>query len=156
MAQPSLLQRLARQWESPPTWLLMFLILAYAQSRLLPLWPLGATGRAAGAVLILAGLAIFALALREFLRLRTTVLPRERPTALIDRGIYRWSRNPIYLADAMILAGAALWWDAGGLVLVPLFAAVIARRFIVGEEAVMRERFGAAYEAYAARVRRWI
>jgi protein-S-isoprenylcysteine O-methyltransferase Ste14 len=92
----------------------------------------------------------------QFRRHRTTVLPRETPEAMIQTGIYRWSRNPIYLADAMILAGIALRWDAASLLLVPLFMAMIQVRFINGEEAVMRQRFGATYEAYAVRVRRWL
>jgi protein-S-isoprenylcysteine O-methyltransferase Ste14 len=154
--QTSLVTRLARQWESPPTWLGLFLALALAQSRLLPLLPLGVPGRVFGAVLIAAGMAVFLMALAEFRRHRTTVFPRETPSALIDGGIYRWSRNPIYLADALILSGFALWWDAASLLLVPLFMAVIRTRFIAGEETVMRARFGAAYEGYATRVRRWL
>jgi len=148
--------RLLRQWESPPTWLALFLGLAWVQSRVLPLFDAGPVGRIAGAVLIASGLGVMLLAATQFLRHRTTVLPRETPSAMIDSGIYRLSRNPIYLADALILAGAALRWDAGGLILVPLFMAIIRNRFILGEEAGLRARFGPAFEAYAARTRRWI
>lgn len=148
--------RLLRQWESPPTWLLLFLGLAALQARFLPLFDAGRAGRISGAVLIVAGLAIFFAALLQFRRHATTVLPRETPAAMIDSGIYRLSRNPIYLADAMVLAGAALWWDGGGLLLVPAFAWVITRRFIQGEEAVLRARFGPAFDRYAARTRRWL
>jgi protein-S-isoprenylcysteine O-methyltransferase Ste14 len=154
--QGSFASRILRQWESPPTWLALFLALALVQARLVPLVPLGGTGRMLGTWLIAAGLVVFLLALAEFRRHRTTVFPREEPDAMIERGIYRWSRNPIYLGDAMILAGAALWWDAASLLLVPLFMAVIRKRFIDGEEAVMRRRFGAAYDAYCLRVRRWM
>jgi protein-S-isoprenylcysteine O-methyltransferase Ste14 len=152
----SVTRRLARQWESPPTWLALFLLLAWLQSRMLPVLPAGAAGRWAGGLLIAAGLVLFVLALVQFRRHRTTVLPREAPDAMIASGVYAWSRNPIYLADAMILAGVALRWDAASLLLVPLFMAVIRRRFIDGEEAVMRARFGATYETYVARVRRWL
>lgn len=145
-----------RQWESPPTWLVLFLALAYAQSRLVPMLDAGPVGRIAGNALIAAGLVIMALAAVQFRRHGTTVLPRETPVAMIQTGVYRLSRNPIYLADAMILAGAALWWDAGGLILVPLFMTVIRQRFILGEEAGLQARFGAGYSAYAARTRRWI
>jgi protein-S-isoprenylcysteine O-methyltransferase Ste14 len=44
----------------------------------------------------------------------------------------------------------------GGLILVPIFMAVIRTRFILGEEAGLRARFGPAFEAYAARTRRWL
>jgi protein-S-isoprenylcysteine O-methyltransferase Ste14 len=107
-------------------------------------------------VLIAAGLVIFISALLQFRRHATTVMPRETPAAMIDSGIYRLSRNPIYLADALFLAGAALWWDAASLLLVPLFVLVITRRFILGEEAGLRAVFGAAFDRYAARTRRWL
>lgn len=83
-------------------------------------------------------------------------MPRETPAALIRRGVYRVSRNPIYLADALFLAAAALWWDAASLLLVPLFIGVITRRFIRGEEAALRAAFGPAFDAYAAQTRRWL
>ena len=152
----SLTRRLLRQRESPPTWLGLFLVLAWAQSHWLPVLPSGPVLRLAGTGLILAGIAIFALALAEFRRHRTTVLPRETPNRLITGGIYRFSRNPIYLADALILSGAALRWDAAALLLVPLFMSIIRTRFIRGEEAGLRAVFGSEFDAYAARVRRWI
>ena len=68
--------RLLRQWESPPTWLALFLGLAWVQSRVLPLFDAGPVGRIAGAVLIAAGLGVMLLAATQFLRHRTTVLPR--------------------------------------------------------------------------------
>jgi protein-S-isoprenylcysteine O-methyltransferase Ste14 len=148
--------RLMRQWESPPTWLALFLLLAWVQSRALPVFDAGWVGRIAGAGMIGAGLGVMALAVLQFRRHRTTVLPRETPTAMIDSGIYRFSRNPIYLADTLILAGAALRWDVGALILVPFFMTVIRNRFILGEEAGLRARFGPAFEAYSARTRRWI
>ena len=148
--------RLLRQWESPPTWLGLFLILAALQARFLPLFAAGPAGRLIGSLLILAGLGLFAAAVWQFRRHRTTILPRETPAAMIDSGVYRFSRNPIYLADAMILAGAALRWDAASLLLVPVFVVIINRRFIEGEEAGLRASFGAAFAAYAARTRRWL
>ena len=151
-----LTHRLLRQWESPPTWLGLFLGLAWAQSRFLPVLPSGPGLRIAGAVLILAGLVVFALALVEFRRHRTTVLPRETPQSFITGGIYRLSRNPIYLGDALILSGAALRWDAAALLLVPLFILIIRSRFILGEEAGLRMAFGSEFDAYASRVRRWL
>ena len=148
--------RLLRQWESPPTWLLLMIALAALQARYLPLIDAGRPGRIAGTVLIVGGLFIFTAALLQFRRHRTTVMPRETPVAMIDTGIYRLSRNPIYLADALFLAGAALWWDAASLLLVPLFVMIITRRFILGEESGLRAVFGAAFDRYAAQTRRWL
>ena len=148
--------RLLRQWESPPTWLLLMIALAALQARYLPMIDAGRPGRIAGTVLIVGGLFIFTAALLQFWRHATTVMPRETPVAMIDSGIYRLSRNPIYLADALFLAGAALWWDAASLLLVPLFVMIITRRFILGEESGLRAVFGAAFDRYAAQTRRWL
>ena len=151
-----MLHRLLRQWESPPTWLLLFIAAAWAQARLLPLVAPLPELRHLGAVCVAAGLVMIALAAMQFRTHATTILPREAPKHMIDTGLYAYSRNPIYLADALILAGVALRWDAGALVLVPLFVWVITQRFIIGEEAGMRAQFGAAFDAYAVRVRRWV
>lgn len=151
-----MLHRLLRQWESPPTWLILCLTLAWLQARHVPVWNAGGIGDVAGWLLILCGVALMIVSIREFSRHRTTILPRETPAAMIASGPYRFSRNPIYVADALFLAGAALIWDAGALVLVPMFMVVITRRFILGEEAGMRATFGAAFDDYAARVRRWV
>lgn len=85
------------------------------------------------------------------------MIPRQTPSALITTGIFRLSRNPIYLADLLILAGFSLIWGKPlGLVLVPVLAWILFARFIQGEEARLRAMFGAEFEAYAARTRRWL
>jgi protein-S-isoprenylcysteine O-methyltransferase Ste14 len=151
-----MIRRLTRQWESPPTWLALFLVLAWAQSRFLPLLPVPHWLRLIGLALIVCGAALLVASAVAFRRHATTILPREVPRAIITSTPYSWSRNPIYLGDTLMLAGAALAWDAASLLLVPVFMAVIARRFIAGEEAGMRAAFGAEFDAYAARVRRWV
>jgi protein-S-isoprenylcysteine O-methyltransferase Ste14 len=88
---------------------------------------------------------------------RTTVIPRRAPAALVTGGVFALSRNPIYLGDALVLAGAILWWDAPlALPLIPAFVAIITRRFILGEEAALARAFGPAWQAWSARVPRWI
>jgi protein-S-isoprenylcysteine O-methyltransferase Ste14 len=151
-----MLPRLLRQWESPPTWLGLFILLCWLQARFLPLAGVWPATRHLGMLFIIAGVVMILLAALQFRRHATTILPREAPQALIDGGLYAYSRNPIYLADALILSGCALRWDVAGLALVPLFIWVITQRFILGEEAGMRAQFGAAYAAYAARVNRWV
>lgn len=117
----------------------------------------GVPGRGVGAALIGAGIAVTALAAWQFARHRTTIIPGQTPTALVDTGLYRLSRNPIYVADALILAGLCLWWGAvSGLFLVPAFIWLIQKRFIDWEERRLRREFGAEFDRYAARVRRWI
>lgn len=151
-----MLQRLLRQWESPPTWLLLCLALAWLQARIVPILPPVAGTRHLSTLFIVAGLLVIGLAAWQFRAHKTTIMPREVPRTMIDTGLYAYSRNPIYVADAMILAGCALRWDMAGLILVPAFVWVITTRFIIGEEAGMRAQFGTAYDAYATRVRRWI
>ncbi|MFN3938386.1 MAG: methyltransferase family protein [Gemmobacter sp.] len=145
-----------RHLDYPPVWLAGCLGLALLQQAV---WPTAVPGwlAAAGTGLALAGAAIMAAAAVEFARARTTIVPHRAPAALITGGIFRLSRNPIYLADALILAGLALRWGAWpSLVLVPAFVAVITARFVRAEEARLRAAFGSAFDAYAARTRRWI
>ncbi len=140
----------------PPVWLALFAALVWLQASMLPLGGFGSIGGPLGAVLILAGIALMGAAFIEFRRHDTTVIPHHDASALITSGIYRHSRNPIYLADALILAGLAFRWDAViGLGLVPVFMWVIQRRFIIPEEARLRSGFGADFESWAARTGRW-
>ena len=97
------------------------------------------------------------LAVSEMLRQRTTVDPQGAPVALVQSGIFSRTRNPIYLGDVLLLAGMILWFDAvPSLVLVPLFAYFIERRFIVNEEKYLRRTFRAEFARYEQKVRRWI
>lgn len=146
-----------RHLDYPPVWLLAFLALAWAQAALVPLPLAGPWIETAGAAIALAGAALMAAALPAFLTARTTVIPHREPAALITGGIYRLTRNPIYLGDLLILAGLVLRAQAWpSLVLVPLFVLVMNRRFIEPEEARLRAAFGPAYTAWAANTRRWI
>lgn len=142
--------------DMPPLWLVLFLGLALAQSVWLPVFPAGPATQWAGAWVIALGIAIFAAASVQFRRHRTTIVPHHDPAAIITTGVYALSRNPIYLADALILAGFALRWDLAGLVLVPVFMAIIARRFIAPEEARLRRLFPEAFADWAARTRPWV
>lgn len=150
--------RFVLRWiDLPPMWLALFGGLAWGQARWLPVFRFGGWADALGAVLIGAGLLIGVAAVAQFLGNRTTVIPRRTPGKLVQGGIYRLTRNPIYLGDALILGGLILRWDAVlSLVLIPAFMALIEKRFIRGEEVRIRQEFGAAFDSYAARVRRWL
>lgn len=143
--------------ELPPVWLAVFAALAWGQAQLVPLTVLGLAGDVIGTGLVAAGLGVSGFAALQFVLRRTSLIPRETPGQLVTGGMYRFSRNPIYLADTAILLGLVLIWDAlPSLVLVPLYMKVIEWRFIRVEEAFIAERFGAEYDAYRAKVRRWI
>ncbi len=95
----------------------------------------------------------------QFRLQRTTLNPMapEKASTLVARGWFRVSRNPMYLGMALCLA-AAVWWFGslpGGVVLLG-FCGWIQRFQILPEERVMRQRFGASYEAYTRQVRRWV
>lgn len=110
-----------------------------------------------GDALVALGLGLMALALVEFLRGRTSFVPRRVPSAFLKSGIYRVTRNPIYLGDALVLAGVILHLDVPlALILVPIFAAFIAHRFIRGEERGLIEAFGDEARDWMDRVGRWL
>ena len=94
-----------------------------------------------------------------FLRARTTIHPH-RPahaSALVTTGLYRYSRNPMYLALLLVLAGWAVALANGlAFLLLPGFVLSLDRLQIRPEERILRAKFGAAYEAYARSVRRWL
>ncbi|WCR07568.1 methyltransferase family protein [Paracoccus fistulariae] len=93
----------------------------------------------------------------HFRRARTSISPYGQPTALITGGPFRLSRNPIYLADAMVLAGLCLAAQAPyALILLPLFIRLITTRFIRREEARLAETFPQDFAAYRRRTRRWL
>lgn len=108
---------------------------------------------------VLAGLAIAAAGVVEFRRARTTVNPLspDRASAVVTSGIYRFTRNPMYLGMALALAGVAAWAvSLPGLLLVPVFCAYMGRFQIAPEERALLAGFGEAYASYMRRVRRWI
>lgn len=147
--------------DMPPVWLAGAIGLVWGLDRVLPFGGFGGltefgTGLV-GAGLVAAGLVLMGLAAGQMLLRRTTVIPKSQPTALVTGGVFRLCRNPIYLADAMVLAGLILLWDVPLAVpLLPLFVWVITTRFILGEEAMLRATFGPAFDAWAARTGRWL
>lgn len=144
-----------RMLDLPPVWLAAHMAVAWFMAHV---WaPLGSLGTIPGAALIAGGVALMLWAATAFRTARTTIVPRQEPSALVETGPYRRSRNPIYLADLMILAGWALVLGAPAalLLLAPLFS-VLTRRFVEPEEALLADRLGPAYAAYRARVPRWL
>lgn len=94
-----------------------------------------------------------------FRRARTTVDPLSpgRATVLVERGVYRWTRNPMHLGMALVLLGVALdRASVPGLLLVGVSCAYVTRFQIVPEERALLGIFGEPYEAHLRRVRRWI
>lgn len=134
---------------------LMWLVAALA-----PVPALKLPGRAGVALaFVVVGAAVALAGVVAFRRAATTVNP-VRPDAassLVTSGIYRVTRNPMYLGLLLALVGWAVWLAHPlALLVVPLFAAYIGRFQIGPEERALRARFGEAFEAYARRTRRWL
>ena len=92
-----------------------------------------------------------------FLFRGTTLNPVGSPKRLFTGGVYRISRNPMYLGLLMIYAGIGLVrWQPWALLLVVIPFFVVDRIYIPAEEQRMSESFGEPYERYRARVRRWL
>lgn len=110
-------------------------------------------------VLLVCGALIDLGGLMAFRRSQTTVNPMtpQRTTALVSTGVYRWTRNPMYLGMVFILGAWAVYLSsAWALVGVPVFMAYITRFQIQPEERALAARFGQGYADYCAHVRRWL
>ncbi|MBK6467295.1 MAG: isoprenylcysteine carboxylmethyltransferase family protein [Paracoccaceae bacterium] len=140
----------------PPVWTAAGVVLAWAASWLMPWRILGVPGRVLGVALALTGLGLMLAAVLEMTKARTTVVPRRQPAALVTSGVFEWSRNPIYLGDLLIAAGAVLWLQVPWLLpMLGVLAWVLRTRFIDGEEQRLTESFGAEFTLWAARTGRW-
>lgn len=139
----------------PPLIFLGALILGLALERL---WRIeGIAHRGAGYTLFLAGIVLLMLAIQTFRRAGTNVQTRKPSTAIVERGPYRYSRNPIYLGMAAMLVGIGLAVGSAWTILMVIpFFAIIRFGVVAREERYLAAKFGAAYETYRSRVRRWI
>ena len=143
----------------PPVVALVALALMWLVASLLP-WRIAVpdAGWIGGACAAL-GFSIEAAGIAFFLRVRTTPNPMrpERASTLVTGGPYRFTRNPMYLGWLPVLLGWAIALQSpASLLVVPLFAAYLTRFQILPEERALRAKFGAAFDAYAARVPRWL
>jgi protein-S-isoprenylcysteine O-methyltransferase Ste14 len=116
-------------------------------------WPARAVGLGLGA----AGVVLLVVSILTLRRHGTTVLPDVGATTLVTSGPYRRFRNPIYLADALILLGLAeltknVWFVIGA----AAFALLVTFLAILPEERHLERRFGRAYLDYKAKSRRWL
>lgn len=148
------------RWISPPV---AFAIAALA------MWAVGRAvdfGRyhfplqgALAVALVVLGLIVVGVSLRTFATAGTTANPMQprKASELVTSGAYARSRNPMYVGDAIILAGIAVWiGSALNLLLVAAFVVYIDRVQIAAEEQALAANFGERYAAYRERVRRWL
>ncbi|MCH8493806.1 MAG: isoprenylcysteine carboxylmethyltransferase family protein [Idiomarina sp.] len=95
----------------------------------------------------------------EFRKYKTTVNPMQpqESTAVVQTGIYRFTRNPMYLGFFFLLLGFALWLgNFVALLMLPVYVWYLTRFQIMPEERLLQDKFGEAYRAYMVQVRRWL
>jgi len=142
----------------PPSYLLASLVAMIGLRVCLPVamvlsWP----WRVIGIVPVAFGIALNLAADRAFKLRETTVRPFEVSTSLVTEGVFRFSRNPMYLGMLLILIGFALFLGAlTPFAVCAVFALVMHYRFVRIEERMLSDRFGLEWQRYSARVRRWV
>lgn len=110
-----------------------------------------------GLALLLAGGLLLILAAGLFRVRGTTVDPTRSPDLLVTDGLYRLSRNPMYLGMLLVLVGFALWRDSWLALLCPLaFFLYMNQVVIPREERMVESRFAEQFQAYRQRTRRWL
>jgi protein-S-isoprenylcysteine O-methyltransferase Ste14 len=138
----------------PPFIYVGMLLLGLALDRITP-WSLELPWIAryiGGVIFIAAALFVGFSASSLFRKAGTDVKPWKATTAIVESGVYRFTRNPMYLGMAMLYAGLGILFSSLGIVLLlPVLIQVIAR-----EERYLEGKFGEDYRAYKARVRRWL
>jgi protein-S-isoprenylcysteine O-methyltransferase Ste14 len=111
----------------------------------------------AGMIMVTIGTAIALWCVFTFVFIgKGTPAPFDPPRKLVIRGPYRFVRNPMYIGAGMTLAGAALYYESLSVLIYACVFLLITHLFVVlYEEPTLRRTFGAEYQAYCRRVRRW-
>jgi protein-S-isoprenylcysteine O-methyltransferase Ste14 len=144
----------------PPIWYLAAFVIAWLLQRRIPLdmaHERSSVRDLIAGVLVGVGVAVATNAVVLMRRAKTTVIPSGQPTALVTGGVYRLSRNPMYVALTLVYLGAALtmnaWWF---FLVIPIPLLVVSLVFIPFEERALAARFGRDYAEYGQHVRRWL
>ena len=148
-------------WVPPPVVFAGPLITAAAMHSMRP-WPITDGNpiavQAGALVIIAAAVALGLTSVASFRNASTTILPAGRPTtSIVERGPYRFTRNPMYVAMACAYLGLALALNnLWALIFLPAVVAAVDRFVIRREERYLTAKFGDTYVDYCARVRRWV
>ena len=146
---------MAKEIDFPPVWLAGFAALGGVIGRVLPVTT--PANDVLGAFLIVAGLVLMVAAAVQMMLARTTLIPRREPDALVQGGVFRFSRNPIYLANTLLMIGVGLISGIAWFILFAVAAAFVTQKLAIErEERHLEQRFGKRYRDYRKKVRRWI
>ena len=145
-------------WVPPPLIYLVLFGLGLLLHQIMPInIPPAFPARAAALFFLGCYVLLFAWSYVLFRRAQTSLVPVKPSTALVVRGSYRLTRNPMYLSLLCLYVAVALWFAVGwALILVPLVVLAVQGLAIAKEERYLEERFGDDYREYRAHVRRWI
>lgn len=142
----------------PDICLVLSIVLAFGLAALVPqatIFPWAV--RILGWLIFAAALIILVLAFSRLKQQHTSTNPIDKPSQLITRDVYGFSRNPLYLAYVLVAFGCALASGSWLALFVPIVCFVIIDRLIIPiEEQQMKYAFGASYARYAQKVRRWL
>lgn len=112
---------------------------------------------ALGWVLVVAALALDAWAMLTMMRAKTNILPHRAADSLVTSGPFRWTRNPIYLGNAMLVIGIGIAFGSFLVLLMSVWMVYAVQHFAIErEEKHLLLRFGAAYRDYMERTPRWV
>lgn len=144
----------------PPVYLLIFASLMYYLAKYMPVWPLfEAPFTQLAYVFIALGIILDLSAVSQFFRSKTTVNPIKpsNTQTIVSTGMYRISRNPMYLGMLFLLTGWATHLAVlSPFLVLPLFIWVLTVQQIIPEETILEQKFGESYAHYKRQVRRWI
>ncbi|MGA8857173.1 MAG: isoprenylcysteine carboxylmethyltransferase family protein [Candidatus Bathyarchaeia archaeon] len=117
----------------------------------------GRSVQIAGVIVVVPGFLIGGSGIIEMRRAHTSPDPREPTTALVEKGVFRYTRNPLYLSMFVFFLGIAVFLDVLWLILFfPLLLFVVERGTVKPEELYLERKFGEAYLQYRKRVPRWM
>ncbi len=137
----------------PPTYLYFAIVLVIALHVLMP-GPqiVSSPWRYLGIIPLILGSVLNVVADQAFKRHETTVKPSEESTCLVTEGVFRFSRNPMYLGFVLLLVGiVVLLGSVTSWIVVSVFPFLMEIRFIQGEEAMLEARFGDTWLEYTHR-----
>ena len=144
----------------PPVWALIFFVAIYFVGQSMPgRLPIGVIQQGLAFLVAASGFGIAAWALIQFQQQKTTYHPTVpgAATSLVTDGVYKITRNPMYVGMALVLAGEALYFGTIlGALLVMVFVGVITAVQIIPEERALARLFGAEFEAFKYRTPRWL
>ena len=142
----------------PPVVTLVSALLIFFSKELFPSYAFDYQSMLSIGVFI-SGLMILVSAVSLFKKKETTVNPMspEKASSLVVDGVFKYTRNPMYLGMSVVLLSISIQFNLiGGLLIVCLFVAYITIFQIIPEEEAMEENFGEEYLSFKKRTRRWI